>query len=68
MVRVTHVDDDGVEGATVELDNFTVEILYSGIAIMLRDAATKRSQPSQPVPLSKQARTRREKVLNRIYG
>jgi hypothetical protein len=68
MVRVIHLSDDGAELATIELDDFTVEILYSGIAILLRDAATAQQKLAPPVELSKQARSRREKILNRIYG
>ena len=39
MVRVTHLADDGTEMATVEVDDFTIEVIYSGLADMLRDAA-----------------------------
>jgi hypothetical protein len=69
MVRVTHIHDDGTELATIEVDDFTVEILYSGIASMLRDAAFKdAAPPPPPVELSRDARSRRERILNRIYG
>jgi hypothetical protein len=67
MVRVTQLADDGTELAAVEVDDFTIEVIYSGIADMLRDAAT--AQTADVVPsfdLSREARQRREKVLTRI--
>ena len=69
MVKIIHVSDDGTEKAEVELDDFTVEVIYSGIADMLRDAAT--AQASGVVPtfdLSREERQRREKVLTKIRG
>ncbi|HVA09913.1 MAG TPA: hypothetical protein VNG12_24575 [Acidimicrobiales bacterium] len=66
MIRVVHIDDSGSECATVELDDFTVEILYSGISVMLREAAQKQAPPAPVIQLSKEARSRRERVLNRI--
>ena len=38
MIRVTRVAEDGTESAVVEIDDFTVEVLYSGIADLLREA------------------------------
>ena len=32
MVKVIHVDDNGAEMATVEIDDFTIETVYAGIA------------------------------------
>ena len=40
MVKVIHIANIGTETATVELDDSVVEVLYSGIADMLREAAT----------------------------
>ena len=40
MVKVIHIATIGTETATVELDDSVVEVLYSGIADMLREAAT----------------------------
>ncbi|HEY1444556.1 MAG TPA: hypothetical protein VGF51_06635, partial [Acidimicrobiales bacterium] len=63
MVKIIHVADDGTEKAAVELDDFTVEVIYAGIADMLRNAET--AQAGQVVPaidLSRQERQRREKV------
>ena len=39
MVRVIHIANIGTETATVELDDSIVEVMYSGIADMLREAA-----------------------------
>jgi hypothetical protein len=67
MVRVTQVADDGTEVATIDLDDFTIEVIYAGLAEMLRQAAA--AQPPVSVPLcepSRQARHRRERVLNRL--
>ncbi len=69
MVKIIQVADDGSEKAAVELDDFTVEVIYSGIADMLRDA--KRSQDANVAPsfdLSREERQRRQKVLSRIRG
>jgi hypothetical protein len=67
MVKVIHLSDDGTETAAVVLDDFTVEVVYSGIADMLRDAAT--AQPAEvttPFDLPREARQRREKLLARV--
>ena len=67
MVKIVHVADDGTEKATVVLDDFTVEVIYSGIAAMLRDAATAQAADVAPTfDLSREERQRREKVLTRI--
>lgn len=69
MVKIIHVADDGSEQAAVVLDDFTVEVIYSGIADMLRDAATAQAaNVSSPFDLSREERQRREKVLTRIRG
>jgi hypothetical protein len=69
MVKVIQVADDGTEQAAVELDDFTVEVLYSGIADMLRDAASAHAAgASSSFDLSREERQRREKVLTRIRG
>jgi hypothetical protein len=65
MVKVTHVDDSGVEGATIELDDFAVQILYSGIAEKLEEASTE-VRPSPQCELSKEERQRRARILHRI--
>jgi hypothetical protein len=67
MVRVTRVADDGTEVTTVDLDDFTIEVIYAGLAEMLREAVG--AQPAVPVAsceLSRQAQHRRERVLNRL--
>ena len=53
MVKVMHVDDSGAEVATIELDDFTVKILYSGIAEKLEEASTE-VRPSQQFELSRE--------------
>jgi hypothetical protein len=66
MVRVTQIDASGNEQATVELDDFTVEILYSGIATMLREAASEESRAGQQKELSSAERQRRARILTRL--
>jgi hypothetical protein len=67
MVKVIHLSDDGTETAAVVLDDFTVEVVYSGIADMLRDAATAQSADvTTPFDLPREARQRREKLLARV--
>jgi len=66
MVKVTKVDDNGDEVAVIEIDDFTVEVIYAGIADMLREAAAAPAPPAPPVELSAEARRRRERVLQRI--
>lgn len=69
MVKIIQVADDGTEKAAVELDDFTVEVIYSGIADMLRDAETAQSGHIVPsLDLSREERQRREKVLTKIRG
>ena len=68
MDKVIHVDDNGAEMATVEIDDFTIETVYGGIATLLRTASTSTPQPVSPVELSRQARQRREKILTRIHS
>ena len=48
MFRVTQLADDGTELAAVEVDDFTIEVLYSGLAEMLRAAAADRLPESAP--------------------
>ncbi len=67
MVKVIRVADDGTEMAAIEIDDFTVEVVYSGISDMLRDAAASKDLGVAPsFDLSREARRRREKVLTRI--
>jgi hypothetical protein len=67
MVRVIHVADDGTELASIEVDDFTMEVIYAGLADRLRDAAVP-CPPADPPggELSRQARRRRQRVLGRI--
>jgi hypothetical protein len=67
MVKVTQVADDGTETASIEVDDFTLEVIYSGLAEMLRNAATPRTPDAPPsCELSREARRRRQRVLSRI--
>ncbi|HWF16822.1 MAG TPA: hypothetical protein VG244_11620 [Acidimicrobiales bacterium] len=67
MVKVIHLSEDGTEKAAVVLDDFTVEVIYSGIADMLRDAASAAAADVTPsFDLSREARQRRDKLLTRI--
>jgi hypothetical protein len=67
MVRVTQYADDGTETAAIEVDDFTIEVIYSGLAEMLRDAAAARPASSAPPgDLPREARQRRQRVLSRI--
>jgi hypothetical protein len=67
MVKVIHVADDGTEMAAIEVDDFTIEILYSGLAHLLREAAHGRAPEGGSISeLSRQTRQRRDKILTRI--
>jgi hypothetical protein len=67
MVKVIHIADDGTEVAAIEVDDFTIEVIYSGIAEMLREAATSNAPAIVPqFDLPREARHRREKILGRI--
>ena len=66
MVKVIHVDEHGAEMATVEIDDFTIETVYAGIAALLRTASA--APPAPPAALSRQARQRRQKILTRIHS
>ena len=66
MVKVIHFADDGTEMAAIEVDDFTIEVIYSGIAEMLRHAASNETRPAPGGELPAAARRRREKILSRI--
>jgi hypothetical protein len=67
MVKVIQVADDGTETASIEVDDFTIEVIYSGLADMLRDAAaTAAAGPAPSCDLSRDARQRRQRVLTRL--
>ena len=67
MVKVIHLADDGTEMAAIEVDDFTIEVIYSGIAEMLRAAAVSNmAVPTPPVELPREARQRRQRILSRI--
>ena len=67
MVKVIQVAADGTETAAVEVDDFTIEVIYSGIADMLRKAAaSSEAAAASGSELPRAARQRREKILSRI--
>jgi hypothetical protein len=68
MVKVIQVDDDGAETAMIELDDFTIETLYQGIAVMLKDATPGRPSALAANALSKEARLRRQRILTRLQA
>ena len=50
MIRVTHFADDGTEIATVDFDDFTIEVIYSGLAERMREAAEIATAGRRAVP------------------
>ena len=67
MVRVTQFADDGTETAAIEVDDFTIEVIYSGLAEMLRDAAATGHRVGRPEStLLREARRRQARVLRRL--
>jgi hypothetical protein len=67
MVKVIHLADDGTEMAAIEVDDFTIEVIYAGIAEMLREAAAPNERGAVSLgELPREARQRREKILSRI--
>jgi hypothetical protein len=68
MIKLTQVADDGTETASIEVDDFTIEVLYAGLAEMLREAA---ESPGTVTPatceLPRAARQRRQRILTRIH-
>ena len=66
MVKIIHLTDDGIEEGVIVLDDFTVEIVYSGIAEMLREAAHNKTTVAPSRSLRPEARQRRDKILTRV--
>jgi hypothetical protein len=67
MVKITHLADDGTEMASIEVDDFTIEVVYSGLAAMLHDAAAACPPVSTPsCEPSRQALQRRQRILGRL--
>jgi hypothetical protein len=68
VIKVTQLSDDGTETASIEVDDFTIEVLYAGLAEMLREAA---ESPDTVRPatcdLPREARQRRQRILTRIH-
>jgi hypothetical protein len=67
MVKVIRIDDNGAEMATIEMDDFTVETVYAGIATLLSAASTT-ARSSATGELSRQTRQRRQKILTRLHS
>jgi hypothetical protein len=65
-VKVIQVDEDGSETAMIELDDFTIETVYQGIAVMLREATPGQPDGSARTGLSREARQRRQRILTRL--
>jgi hypothetical protein len=67
MVKVIRVADDGTEMAAIEVDDFTIEVIYSGLAEMLREAASSNERlVATRSDLPREARQRREKIMSRL--
>jgi hypothetical protein len=67
MFKVIHLADDGTEVAAVELDDFTIEVIYAGLAEMLREAeSVPGAAAASESDLPRAERQRREKILTRI--
>ena len=67
MVRVTQLADDGTEMAAVEVDDFTIEVIYSGLADMLREPRRPaRRRRRRPATCRARRAERRQRVLSRI--
>ncbi len=67
MVKVIQLAEDGTQTAAIEVDDFTIEIVYSGIAEMLREAASSGEEARACLAeLPRAARQRRERVLRRV--
>ena len=67
MIKVIRLGDDGTEMATIEVDDFTIEVIYSGIAEMLREAAMSKAIAAIAWDdLPPEARQRRQRILSRI--
>jgi hypothetical protein len=66
MVKIIHIAEDGSEGSAIVLDDFTVEVIYSGIAAMLRDAATTNRSDAETGEIPREALQRQDKILARI--
>jgi hypothetical protein len=69
MIKVIRLADDGTEVAAIEVDDFTIEVIYSGIAEMLREAASAPAAPTAAAcDLPRAERQRRDKILSRLRG
>jgi hypothetical protein len=68
MIKVTQVAEDGTETASIEVDDFTIEVLYAGLAERLKEATHRAAETSSAgCELPREARRRRERILTRIH-
>ena len=65
MVKVIDVNGNGIETATVELDDFTMKTLHPHIAEMLEDASTDEPCPRRTSSVPKKAHPRRSRRTKR---
>ncbi len=68
MVRVISLAEDGTQIAAIEVDDFTIEVIYSGLADMLRAASDNGPSGAVRDELPRDERQRREKILARVRG
>ena len=67
MVKVIQLADDGTETASIEVDDFTIEVIYAGLAGCC--ATPPRQAPPRPrLPRGAVTRRpqRRQRVLSRL--
>ena len=66
MVKVIHLADDGTEMAAIEVDDFTIEVIYAGIAEMLREAAASNERGRQHLASCPATRASAARILDRL--
>jgi hypothetical protein len=66
MIKVIQLDEAGSETAMIEIDEFTSETVYQGIAVMLREATPGKTEASPRTEPSKAERQRRQRILTRL--
>ena len=59
MIKVIHIANIGTETATVDLEDSIVEVMYTGIADMLREAA-RLQEAEQAAPCNPSLESRRQ--------
>lgn len=67
MIKVIHVANVGTETTSLELDDFIVEVKFSGIADLLREAATlQKAERAAPCEFSLESPPGYEGVRSRV--